>query len=260
MSILKAENLSFAYGKSTVFSNVNFEVNKGEMFCLVGPNGCGKSTLLHCILGHIKYQKGSVFVNDKDINQFSAKELSRFLSYVPQNHTRSFPYKSIDVVTMGQMYGDYKRNLKQTAGEIMEQMGISHLAQKEYTALSGGELQLVLIARALYQDSEILVLDEPTSHLDIKYTQMILNILVSISKQYKKTVIMSTHDFNHPLQFEDEGANVRMALMENGSISTVSTPLKLLSSDSFEKMYNINKQIITLENNPNRHFVAVWGK
>lgn len=263
ISILEVEKLSFSYGSKPVFSDISFQIEKGELFCLAGPNGCGKSTLLHCILGHLKYQSGDVLINNRSIRLYSPEKLADRLAYVPQNHTRSFPYRVLDVVTMGQVRNkslfSRKNKREDLALAILEELGVSHLAEEEYTMLSGGELQMVLIARALCQDSDILILDEPTAHLDIKRTQCILNFLFRFAREKEKSVIISTHDFNHPLQFEDMGANIKMALMDHGKISRVGTPLSLLSSDSLEQMYQIKSCIVQAGDEGKRHYIVTWS-
>lgn len=261
MSLISVKNLSFAYGTKQIFSDINFDVENGQVFALVGPNGCGKTTLEHCLLSHLKAQSGSIFINGKDISSFSAPQLAEWLSYVPQNHARSFPYKTVDVVAMGQT-----RNRKSTSSDaalnkkamdILSSLGLEQFAQTEYTSLSGGQLQLVLIARALMQDSKILVMDEPCAHLDVKRTKNIIQI-IKTAVQQNKAVIMSTHDFNHPIMLQDEGVNIKMAVMNNGHISNVDTPLKLMQGSLLKEIYDINSQIVKIKADKDRHFIASW--
>ena len=264
MSVLKIEKLSFSYGSKKIFSDISFQVRQGEMFCLAGPNGCGKSTLLHCISGHLKYQSGEVLINDQSIRLHSPGKLADRMAYVPQNHIRSFPYQVLDVVAMGQIRSPAsllsKNEKEDLALSALKEVGISHLAEEEYTTLSGGELQLVLLARALCQNSDILILDEPAAHLDIQHTHRIMNLLFRFSREKGKSVVISTHDFNHPLQFEDMGANVKMALMDHGKLSGVSSPKSLLSPYSLEQMYQVKSRIVKVSDSPERHFIATWSE
>lgn len=234
------------------------------MFCLAGPNGCGKSTLLHCISGHLKYQAGDVLIDDRPVRLYPPEKLADRLAYVPQNHVRSFPYQVLDVVAMGQIRNPAtllsKKEKEELAFSALTEVGIPHLAGEEYTTLSGGELQLVLLARALCQDSDILILDEPAAHLDIKHTHRIMELLFRFSQGKGKSVMISTHDFNHPLQFEDMGADVKMALMDHGKLSAVSSPKSLLSSDSLEQMYQVKSRMVKISDSPSRHFVATWSE
>lgn len=234
------------------------------MFCLAGPNGCGKSTLLHCLTGHFRCETGEVLIDGRPVRLYSPGKLAGRLAYVPQNHVRSFPYQVLDVVAMGQIRSPAsllsKREKEDLALSALTEVGIPHLAGEEYTTLSGGELQLVLLARALCQDSDILILDEPAAHLDVKHTHRILNLLLRFSREKGKSVIFSTHDFNHPLQFEDMGGNIKMALMDHGRLSAVSAPGALLSSDSLGQMYQVRSRIVEIEGKPKRHFVATWSE
>ena len=263
MSLLEVKNLSFAYGNKPVFEDVSFSVERGQIFCLVGPNGCGKTTLEHCILTHLKHQHGEILVDGRDVATFSTRELAAQIAYVPQNHVRSFPYRTVDVVAMGrtrqQRFLESSAGSTELARETMEQLGIGHLAETEYTTLSGGELQMALIARALVQESTILVLDEPTAHLDVKRTQDVLQLLAKLARDNGKTVLLSTHEFNHPLMLQDEGVDVRMALMENKRLSEAGTPLDVLSSDSLQEIYGIQSRVVEVETDPVRHFLAVWN-
>lgn len=264
MSLLEVKDLSFSYGSHEVFSGINFSVDEGHVFCLAGPNGCGKTTLLHCILSHLKPQQGIVLIRGKQSSTYSSRQLAAEIAYVPQSHTRSFPYKTLDVVAMGRTRKQKLLESGQAHQEValayMEQLGISHLAEKEYTALSGGELQMVLLARALAQESSILILDEPTAHLDIKRSQDILQILTKLSREHGKTILLSTHDFNHPLFLQDEGAAVKMALMENGCIGQIGAPVELFTSGALDAIYGICSQVLTVQAEKNRHFLATWNK
>lgn len=263
MSLLEVNGLAFAYGDKPVFEDASFSVEQGRIFCLVGPNGCGKTTLEHCLLAHVKPQRGSISIDGRDLSAFSSRQLAAEIAYVPQNHVRSFPYRTVDMVAMG--CTRQQRFLETGAGSVdrarstMEQLGIEHLADIEYTTLSGGELQMALVARALVQDSRILVLDEPTAHLDVKRGLSILLTLRDLACDRGKTIVLSTHDFNQPLMLQDEGADVRMALMENGTLSEAGAPLDMLSSSCLNDLYGIQSQIVELANNPARHYLAMWA-
>lgn len=234
------------------------------MFCLAGPNGCGKSTLLHCLSGHLRPQEGEVLIDGRPLRQYPPGKLAGRLAYVPQDHVRSFPYLVLDVVAMGQIRSPSsllsKKEKEDLALSALAEAGIPHLAREEYTALSGGELHLVLLARALCQDSDILLLDEPAAHLDVKHAHRVLDLLLRFSREKGKSVIFSTHDLNHPLHFEDMGAEIKMALMDRGKLSAVSSPKALLSSDSLEQMYQVKSRIVEIGGKPSRHFVATWSE
>ena len=264
MSLLEVNKLSFSYENNDVFSDVSFSVEEGQVFCLVGPNGCGKTTLLHCILSHLKPYAGSIQVAGKSLESYSPRDLAAFMAYVPQSHTRFFPYQTVDVVAMGrsrlQRLLEDSSEQRRIAQEYMDKLGIGHLANTDYTTLSGGELQMVLVARALAQESTMLVLDEPVAHLDVKRSQAILQLLAKLAKDQGKTILLSTHDFNHPLYFQDEGTNVRMALMEGGVLGDSDVPLDLLSSGFISEVYGIESTIVEVEADRTRHYLAAWSK
>ena len=251
MNAVEVQDLSFSYGHRPVFSHVSFQVKSGEIFCLVGPNGCGKSTLLRCILGHLQPQAGEIRIGGKLLAEYRAPTLADQLAYVPQSHTRAFPFRTVDVVgPWGQIRkgGLFAGQTGQTrrAMAVLEQLHLAHLAETEYTSLSGGELQMVLLARALCQDSETLVLDEPAAHLDLGRTHDLLSVLQKIAREQGKTILLSTHDCNHALQLEDSGATVRMALMEQGQLSPGDTPLMLLRSDCMKQLYGMESRVVTV--------------
>ena len=264
MSLLEVKDLSFSYGDKQIFSGVSFSVEQGQVFCLVGPNGCGKTTLEHCILTHLKPEQGQIRIRGKRIESYSSRTLAAEIAYVPQNHTRSFPYKTADVVAMGQtrrssLLHGAPPDLHKVM-HCMEQLGIAHLASAEYTTLSGGELQMVLLARALVQESSILVLDEPAAHLDVKRTQDILQTLCRLVEEQNKTILISTHDFNHPLLFQDEGVDVKMALMEHGRLSEPGVPDQLLASGCLKEIYGISSQVLTISADKPRRYLATWSE
>ena len=263
MSLLEARELAFSYGDKPIFADVGFSVGKGQVFCLVGPNGCGKTTLVHCILAHLKPTSGSILIDGADVAGLSPRERAAKIAYVPQTHVRSFPYRTVDVVAMGrtrqQRFLGSDTGAIESALRTMARLNIDHLAETEYTALSGGELQMVLVARALAQESEILVLDEPAAHLDVKRMQDILLMLAELARDHGTTIVLSTHDFNHPLMLQDEGADVRMALMNDGRFSATGTPLDMLSSDLLGSVYGVQSRIVELQTTPPRHFLAVWS-
>lgn len=262
MNLVEVQDLSFSYGKRQILDKVSFDVKPGEIFCLVGPNGCGKSTLLRCVLGHLRVQSGTVLVQGKPLAEYTPRALADQMAYVPQNHTRAFPFRTVDVVAMGQTRNgglmSSSRMQEQRAMEVLEQLHLAHLAETEYTTLSGGELQMVLLARALCQGSRILVLDEPAAHLDLGRSQKLLSILRQITQTQGKSILLSTHDCNHPLQLEDDGATVRMALMEQGRLSSGSPPMELLQSDCLQTLYGMESRVVTVPESGGRHFLATW--
>ena len=169
---LSIRNASFSYyNREMVWENINIDVRESECLCILGPNGCGKTTLFNCINGNYPLASGSVYINEKSIKEYSVIQLARTIGIVFQEHSAPFPYSSLEVVRMGRtphlgLFGKPSTADTERAYSIMEELGIAHLSDKRYTHISGGERQLVLIARTLCQDPEIVLFDEPTSHLD----------------------------------------------------------------------------------------------
>lgn len=264
MSFLEIRDLAFSYGHKPIFHDLNLRVEKGSVFCLVGPNGCGKTTLEHCLLGFLSPASGSILVDGQVLSSYRRRELAAKMAYVPQNHSRTFPYRTLDVVVMGALRrrgmlgGDSKADEK-LARQVMEELEIGHLAEVEYTTLSGGELQMVLVARALCQESNMIVLDEPTAHLDIKKSQIILQYISQFSLQQGKTILLSTHDFNQPFYFQDMGNQVQMALMNHGVLSRSAAPGDLLTAELLEETYQVKSRIFEMDaDGRKRHYLAVW--
>jgi len=263
MSYVEIKNLSFRYQQKEVFSQLNLQVERGEIFCLVGPNGCGKTTLQSCVLNLAAPCEGEILVDGKALASYKEKDLAGKMAFVPQKHNPTFPYQVVDVVAMGSLrtrglFGGHEGASRQRALEILKELGMEDLWNRPYTALSGGQMQMVMIARALCQDSEMMVLDEPTAHLDLGKSIDILEIIGEINKAKGTTIFMATHDFNQPLYFEDQGNPVRMALMHEGRISKIDTPAALLNSGAPELLYGVKSQVLQVEGKTSHHFLATW--
>lgn len=245
MNILQIKNLYFAYEKQNNLEDISFNLNDGEILCVLGPNGCGKSTLLDCLLGINKISQGKIILDNKDIKKYKASEVAKYISYVPQSHNKSFPYTVKDIILMGRTH-TFGLLSTPTYTDFMEldqaltKIGIQNLKDRPYTALSGGELQLVLIARALYQNARIILMDEPTSHLDFYYENKVLNIVGQLVKENNISVIMATHYLNHPLYFENEGIKTRVAMMNNKKIVHMGSPSKVITEKNLKDVYKIN--------------------
>ena len=218
--VLKIENLSFEHGRTPVFNQISFELTKGGIFCLFGPNGCGKSTLIECLLGYLKPSSGNILLNNKPISKIKPMDLAKSIGYVPQSHTKNFPYKVIDIVLMGR--AAYTGTFSSPSAEdlaiaesALETLGLADLKNKPYTQLSGGQTQLVMLARALTQETPIILMDEPTAHLDFWHELIILETIVKLIKEKNISIIMATHFPNHAFYFENCGVNTQVALMNN---------------------------------------------
>jgi len=248
MSGVKVRGLRFSYGEKIVFEDVSFEVDEGEILTILGPNGSGKTTLLKCLNKLLK-PKGSVFIDSFDISKLNEKELAKLVGYVPQMHSPAFPYRVVDVVVSGRAphlgFSTPTKEDYELAYSILDRLGLSHLADKPYTQLSGGELRLVLIARALIQQPKVLLLDEPTSHLDLKNRVLVLKILKEVAKE-GIAIIMSEHDPNLASLFSD-----KVLLMHKGKIVSYGGVQDVLNKENIVKVYGVDVEIF--ENNGKRY-------
>lgn len=168
---VEVRNLNFSYGDRQVLFDVNFSVEKGEFLSILGPNGVGKSTLFRCVLGLLPGYTGTITVNGRDSRSFTVKEAARNIAYIPQSSSPVFNYNVFDIVLMGRTsmlscFASPRQEDRDRCHWALDKIGISHLETRCFHRLSGGERQLVLIARALVQDAPILMLDEPTANLD----------------------------------------------------------------------------------------------
>lgn len=198
---LELTEASCGYNKTCVLEDFSLHVENGEMVCLLGPNGVGKTTLFKSMLGFLPLLAGSVTIDGEDRSAFSPKELARRIGYVPQSHEPPFPFSVMDVVVMGRAahlkgFASPGREDYRIADEVMDDLGIGHLRDLVYTNLSGGERQMVLIARALAQQPEILVMDEPTANLDYGNQIRVLAAIRQLSRS-GLGVLMTSHNPDH---------------------------------------------------------------
>lgn len=240
---LTINNLSFSYAGTQVLKNVNLNVKLGELVTIVGPNGSGKSTLLKCINRILKTKQNTILIDDQDTSKLNLKELSKLLGFVPQTSTSTFPFTVFDVVMMGRkpyIHWNIGERDNDIVAQMLEFLGISHLAMRQFPELSGGEQQKVIIARALAQQPQILLLDEPTSSLDIKHQLEILCILKGLAQSKERSVIVTMHDLNLASRFSD-----RMLMLKSGSIYAMGNPEDVLTAKNIEAVYGIKADVST---------------
>ena len=240
---LEIRNLSFGYTSEPIFEGVSLKVKKGEVVCLLGPNGAGKTTLFKTVLGLYKARQGQVLINGKDVSNWGRRDLAKEMGYVPQNHIPPFPYSVIDVVLMGRTahinnYAVPSELDLQIAREAMENVNIAYLEDKNYTEISAGERQLVLIVRALPQQPQILIMDEPTSNLDYGNQIRLLSHIKRLAKQ-GLSIIMSTHYPDHALYCADKAI-----MLKDGQIICSGTSEEVLTEHNLSKIYGIDVQIM----------------
>ncbi len=237
--ILVVDNIDFSYRDRKTLSNISFSVQKGEICGLLGPNGSGKTTLLKCINRILNNNTGSIMIYGRDITDLSREEIAGLIAVVPQELNVVFSFTVMQIVLMG---GSIRFGLSGVAGktdhlavlEILEELGIEHLAKRRYNELSGGEKQMVLIARALFQKAGILLLDEPTSHLDFKRQYVIMELIRKITREKKLTTIMTLHDPNTAGRYCD-----RLVMLNTGRIYHQGLRDKVFHVESLESLYDM---------------------
>jgi iron complex transport system ATP-binding protein len=238
---LTIDHLSFSYSSFPVLKGIDLAIDLGEVLSIVGPNGSGKSTLLKCINRILKTKGNTVFVDGKDINKLNLKELSKIMGYVPQSSMSVFPFTVFDIVMMGRtpyIHWSPSEQDYEIVAETLDFLGLSDLAMRHFNELSGGEQQKVIIARALAQQPKILLLDEPTSNLDIKHQLEILCILKDLAQSKHCSIIVAMHDLNMASRFSD-----KMLMLKKGCIFAVGTPEKVLTEENIEAVYGIKAKV-----------------
>ena len=190
-----------------LLSGISFTVEPGRLYCLMGANGCGKTTLINCILGMHRQDSGVVYVGGADARKLKPAELAARAAFVPQTHEKTFPYTVEQIVMMGRsVYADALRgpgdDERAIAADVMQRTGIAHLADRPYTQISGGELQLVMLARALAQQAPVIIMDEPSAHLDFRNELVFMETVAALIRDEGTAVLMATHSPNHPFFFE----------------------------------------------------------
>lgn len=240
MSFLVAKDLKVGYSKRTVVEQVNFELKKGEIICLLGPNGCGKSTIIKSIIDHIKILDGTLTVLGRDINSISGMERAKEMSVVLTERIAPEMMTAMDVVATGRYphTNHFGKLAKRDIDIIEESLHIvngEELKDKEFRSLSDGEKQRIMIARAICQESDIMILDEPTSFLDIRYKIDLLDILSKLAIEKEKTIILSLHEIELVPKIAD-----KVLLIKNGEIYQYGSPEDVITDEAIKEVYNIN--------------------
>ena len=234
--LLQVEKISGGYGKKIVCRDIDFSLGDGELLAVAGPNGCGKSTLFRLLLGFNPLSGGRVLLDGVPLTEFSPRQLAETMAYIPQNHNPVFSYTVLELVLMGRVshfsaFSVPRAVDERKALEALERLGIAHLAGEDYTRLSGGQRQLALIARALAQEANILIMDEPASALDYANAGVIMDAVTEL-KRDGYLVLMSTHSMDAPFLCAD-----KVLLLKDGRTFACGTPEATLTSANLEQVY-----------------------
>ncbi|HZJ76386.1 MAG TPA: ABC transporter ATP-binding protein [Oscillospiraceae bacterium] len=237
--MLQIKNLNFFYRKRQVLHNINITVEKGEILGLVGPNGSGKSTLLRCLNGSLLPDSGEILLHDEDIQNKKCKWISRHIAFLPQ-HLEAVGHITVyELVTMGRSpYSQFGWFLtvedRDKVAWAIDYLDLRSIQHRPLDRISGGERQRAWIAMILAQDTEVILLDEPITFLDLKYQWDLLNIIKKIRQQYRKTFILVLHDLNQAMTIADN-----FVVLKEGRISAQGQPQDVITSHLLKKVYDV---------------------
>jgi iron complex transport system ATP-binding protein len=243
---IELRNAAFSYAKGgMVFEGLSFSARSPGVYCLLGPNGCGKTTLLKCLAGLLRLESGEVLLYGRSIASQKRRAIASEVGYIPQEHSRSFAYSVFDMVLMGRaphlgMLSSPSRKDFAIAAECLDKVGIAGLANSRFTEISGGERQMVQIARVLAQQPRIMLLDEPTSHLDFHNQALILRWISRLAAE-GLIVIMSSHVPNHAITYASH-----VALMHQGRMVAAGKPAEVVTEANLREIYRIDVRIFEI--------------
>ncbi len=242
--MLNIHSITVNYGETEILKNLSLKIQAGEVVSLIGPNGAGKTTLMRAISGVLPLQSGSVEIDNDDLTTMSISDRARLLAVVPQARRLTPEYSVRQAVLMGRTpylgwLGNLSKHDYDRANWALERTQISEFAERRVDKLSGGEQQLVLVARALAQDSPVVLLDEPTAHLDLRHQATILDLVHDLARERGLAVLMSLHDLNLVSLFSDN-----IALLGEGRILAFGSPNEVLSPKYLSDVYQVPLDIL----------------
>lgn len=250
---LVVQDAAFHYipGGISGFDDMSLDLEDGEILCLLGPNGCGKTTFLKCLSNLMPLERGDVFIDGRNIRSMRRSEVARHIGYVPQVHQPAFPFSVLDAVLVGRaahlnMLASPDEKDVAIAARALDMLGIAHLREKPYTEISGGERQLVIFARVIAQQPSLLLLDEPTSHLDFGNQVRLLQVVKRLADT-GLPIIMTSHFPDHV--FMSAG---KVALMKNGGILDYGRPDDVVTETNLEDIYGVPVHIRYVDGIVNR--------
>lgn len=250
MKAVEVVNAGYGYTHESIFEDLNLEVDRGQLFCLFGPNGSGKSTLLQCLTGVLRLKGGEIYLHGERVSKLNPGQIARRVAYIPQIHERSFPYTVREFVLMGRtpfikLFSAPSSADVAACEEAVQTVGMEGYLDRPYTQLSGGELQLVIIARALAQGTSMIIMDEPTSHLDFRNDLAVLELIVKLVRERGLTVLIATHFPNHAFYFENNGLPVVAGLMADRKVAAVGLPSQVLTEANMRQIFRIDSKLVS---------------
>lgn len=247
MEAISVKNLCVAYEKNTIIKDMNLSIPKGKISIIIGANGCGKSTLLKTIARINKPVSGDIFINNKNIKQIKEKEIAKEAAFLPQGPTCPNGLTVRQLVSYGRfpyqkMIGGLTSHDKEVIDWAIQETGLSEFANREVENLSGGQRQRAWIAMTLAQESEIIMLDEPTTYLDMSYQLEVLEVLQKLNKEKNITVVIVLHELNNACRFADNIIGVK-----KGEIICQGRPIDVINKENLKTIYGIDAELILSE-------------
>lgn len=245
---ISINGMKFSYSSTPVLDDITTEIDGPAFVSILGPNGVGKSTLIHCINKILTPTEGTVMLDGRDVAEITIKELAKDVGYVPYSTSDTFPLSVIDTVLMGRhphsRWGTLDRDLD-IVYETLKQLGIEDLSMRPFNELSAGQHQKVMLARGLVQEPKVLLLDEPTSNLDVRHQLDVAKMLKRLSVEKGILVIMICHDINIAAKYSD-----RIILLDEGRIFSTGTPEEVITEDNLRRVYGVTSRIIDDDGRP----------
>lgn len=245
---IKIDGMEFGYSSVPVLKDIVLDLEGPQFVTIIGPNGVGKSTLIHCMNKVLKPSKGTVLVNDQDVSDMKLRDIAKIIGYVPYTSSDTFPLSVVDTVLMGRSphtgWKPKEADLN-IVYNVLKLLDIDDLAMRPFNELSAGQHQRVMLARGLAQDPQILLLDEPTSNLDIRHQLEVTRLLRDLSRTQDLLVVMISHDINISAKFSD-----RMILLKGGTIFATGTPDEVITEDNIREAYGVESEVIRYEGHP----------
>ncbi|SFM27205.1 ABC transporter ATP-binding protein [Methanolobus profundi] len=241
MVTVNINEICFGYSSTKILDNVSVDIDRSSFVSIVGPNGAGKSTLLKCVNKLLEPGSGMIIVDNNNVQEMKRMEVARNVAYVPQSSNRVFPTTVFETVMMGRRphLGWFSNETdKERVWQILEEMGLDDLALRNFDELSGGQQQKILIARALAQETGVILLDEPTSNLDIWHQLDVMENVRSLVNNKNVTALMVVHDLNMASKYSD-----RILMMKNGKIVSAGDPASVLTCENIENVYGVEAHV-----------------
>ena len=245
MNCIKTKDLNISYGNLDIVKDLNLEIPKGKITTIIGANGCGKSTILKTIARILQPKSGDIFINDKNIKDQSSKELAKTMAVLPQSPQAPCGLTVEELISYGRFphqkgFGKMKKEDKDIVSWALEATGISEFRDRKIEALSGGQRQRAWIAMALAQQTDILVLDEPTTYLDLAHQLEVLNLLEELNKKQGTTIVMVIHELNNAARFADHMIGVK-----KGKIACQGSAYEVMTKENLKELFNIDAEIVS---------------